>query len=42
MKTVLTWLAIIIGAMWLINNPASAAAMVHHIVTALTTLASSL
>ena len=42
MKTVLTWLAIAIGAMWVLKNPASAAAMVQQFIHALSTLASSL
>ena len=42
LKTVLTWLAIIVGAMWVLKNPDSAAAMVHQFFHALSTLASSL
>jgi hypothetical protein len=41
-KTVLTWLAIIIGAMWLLKNPAQAADLIHQFAHALSTLASSL
>jgi hypothetical protein len=41
-KTVLTWLAIAIGAMWLLKNPAQAAALIQQFAHALSTLASSL
>jgi hypothetical protein len=41
-KTVLTWLAIAIGAMWLVKNPAGAAALVHQILHALSTLGGAL
>jgi hypothetical protein len=42
MKTVLTWLAIAIGAMWLLKNPDQAAVLIHEFTHALSTLASSL
>jgi hypothetical protein len=41
-KKALTWLALIIAAIWLIKNPAGAAALAHQIAHALTALASSL
>jgi glycerol dehydrogenase-like iron-containing ADH family enzyme len=42
MKNLLTWLALIIVALWLINDPTGAAAAAHHVAHALSTLASSL
>lgn len=42
MKKALTWLAVIIAAIWVIHNPDQAAADVHQITAALTTLASKL
>ena len=42
MRKVLTWAALIIGVLWVLNNPAGAAAMVHHVFHALSTLAASL
>jgi hypothetical protein len=41
-KKALTWLAVIIAALWVINNPSQAAALAHHIAHALSILASSL
>jgi hypothetical protein len=41
-KKALTWIAVIVAAIWVINNPDQAAALVQHIVHALTTLASKL
>jgi hypothetical protein len=42
MKKALTWLALIIAVMWVVKDPAGAAALAHQIAHALTTLASSL
>ena len=49
MKTVLTWLAIIIVVLWVVKDPTGAAAFAHNVAhflgqaaTALGTLASSL
>ena len=42
MKKALTWAGLIIAAIWVINNPDQAAAVVQHIGHALTTLASKL
>jgi hypothetical protein len=41
-KKALTWLALIIAVIWVIHNPAGAAALAHQITHALATLASSL
>jgi hypothetical protein len=41
-RKVLTWAALIIGALWVLKNPAGAAAMVHQVFTAMSTLAASL
>jgi hypothetical protein len=41
-KKILSWLALAIAALWVINNPSQAAALAHHIAHALSTLASSL
>jgi hypothetical protein len=42
LRKTLTWLALIIAAIWIISNPAEAAATAKHIVHAITTLADSL
>jgi hypothetical protein len=42
MRKVLTWAALIIGVMWVLKNPAGAAAAVHQVFHALSTLAASL
>ena len=42
MRKVLPWIALIIGALWVLKNPAGAAAMVHQVFTALSTLAAAL
>ena len=42
MRKVLTWAALIIGVMWVLKNPAGAAAVVHQVFHALSTLAASL
>jgi hypothetical protein len=41
-KKALTWIAVAIAAIWLVKNPAGAAALAHQIMHALTTLAASL
>jgi hypothetical protein len=41
-KKALTWAVLAIGAIWLVKNPAGAAALAHQIMHALTTLAASL
>jgi hypothetical protein len=41
-KKLLTWAALIIVALWVFQNPAGAAALVHHVFTDLSTLASNL
>jgi hypothetical protein len=41
-KKILGWLALAIAALWLIHNPAGAAADMHQLISALSTLASSL
>ena len=38
MKNVLGWVALGIAVLWVINNPAQAAAIIHHIAQAITTL----
>ena len=42
MKKLLGWAALAMTALWAINDPAKAAAFVHHVGHALATLASSL
>jgi hypothetical protein len=42
MRKVLTWAALIVGVMWVLKNPAGAAAAVHQVFHALSTLAASL
>ena len=42
LKTVLTWLAVIIVVMFVVKNPTGAAAFVQQIAHALSTLAASL
>jgi hypothetical protein len=42
MKNALTWLALIIAGLWVIQDPAGAAAAGHHVAHALSTLASNL
>jgi hypothetical protein len=42
MRKALTWLALIIAVIWLVKNPAGAAALAHQVIHALTTLATSL
>ena len=41
-RKILGWIALAIAAIWLLHNPAGAAALAHQIVHALTTLARSL
>jgi hypothetical protein len=41
-KKLLGWLALAIGAMWVVNDPTGAAALIQHVVHALATLAASL
>jgi hypothetical protein len=41
-KKILGWLALALAAMWLLHNPAGAAADIRHIIHALSTLVSSL
>jgi hypothetical protein len=41
-RKVLTWAALIIGVLWVLKNPAGAAAAVHQVFNALSTLAASL
>ena len=42
MRKVLTWTALIIAVLWVINNPGQAAALAHHLGHALATLAAAL
>jgi hypothetical protein len=42
MRKVLTWVALIIGVLWVMKNPTGAAAVVHQVFHALSTLAASL
>ena len=42
MRKFLTWVALIIGALWVINNPGQAVTLAHHIGHALAVLAASL
>ena len=42
MKNMLTWLAVIIAGLWVIQDPAGAANLAHHVAHALATLASNL
>lgn len=42
MKKLLGWIVLAIAAIWLVKNPAGAAALAHQIMHALSTLASSL
>ena len=42
MKKLLGWLALAIAAMWVVKNPAGAAALAHQIGHALATLAAAL
>jgi hypothetical protein len=41
-RKLLTWIALAIAAMWLVKNPAGAAALAHQVGHALATLASNL
>jgi hypothetical protein len=41
-KKILSWLALALAAMWLVKNPAGAAADLRQVVHALSTLVSSL
>jgi hypothetical protein len=41
-KKLLGWLALAIGAMWVVNDPTGAAALIHQVAHALATLAASL
>jgi len=41
-KKALTWVALIIAVIWLVKNPAGAAADARQLIHALTTLATSL
>lgn len=42
MKKLLGWLALAIAVVWVVHNPGQAAALVHEVIHALSTLASSL
>ena len=42
MRKILGWAALIIAILWVLKNPAGAAAMVHQVFHALSTLAASL
>jgi hypothetical protein len=42
LQKLLTWLAVIIVALWVIQNPAGAAALAHHVAHAVSTLAGNL
>jgi hypothetical protein len=41
-RKALAWLALIAVALWVLHNPAGAAAGIHHAIGALTTLINSL
>jgi hypothetical protein len=41
-KNALTWVLLIIALIWLINDPAGAAALAHKVMDSLTTLAAAL
>jgi hypothetical protein len=42
LQKLLTWLAVIVGGLWLLNHPEQAANLAHQIAHAIATLASSL
>jgi hypothetical protein len=42
LRKLLGWIALAALALWLLHNPAAAAADIHHAIAALTTLANSL
>lgn len=42
MKKILPWLALGIAVLWIIHNPAGAAAAIHQLLSSVTTFASGL